>query len=166
MKLLLLTILLTSQTICSSLPDRGRFICVSKKNKCLTFNTDNHLNLSFSRGHFHYYYRRCFIGFFCSVENRTDSVLHFDRRNFTVNSNQKEYELNKRMIMKNNKLITLPDTFSLRPGDVEDVYIFQFSAKDKMSYKEYNKLLANDTVNLIYSGSTKDTILRMVPRTE
>ncbi len=167
MKLLLLTILLTSQVICNGgYPDPGRFLCVSKKNDCLTYNTNNHLRVSFSRCHYHYMNRRCVIGIFCTVENRTDSVLHFDRQNFMINSKQGAYELNKRRIMKDNKLITLPDTFNLRPGGIDDIYVFEFWSKDKMSHQEYNKLLASDTVNLIFSGSTKDTILQMIPKTE
>lgn len=168
MKLFLLTVLLTSPVLCNSgYPDRGRFICVSKEKDCITYNTDNHLSMSFSSGHFQYFNKRCVVGIFGAVENHTDSVLHFDRQNFQLNSNQQEYELHMRKIMKNSKHITLPDTFSLRPGEVDDVYVFEFWSKNKMSRQEYYKILAGDTVNLIFSRSAaKDTILRMIHTTE
>ena len=167
MKLLLAGMLLVSPLVCSKrYPDHANIIC--DRADCKTYMTHNNLTIRFEflESYYHYFLDRSAIGIQCHVENNTNYTLLFDRRNFSIRSNKQEYvlepygELTKRGSVEN-----WQDQLRVTPGQFR--YNFEFRSKSKMSEKEYNKLIAADTISFEYSGNDhKDLIFRMtgIPR--
>jgi hypothetical protein len=170
MKLFLLSMLLTTQTIChSGYHDPANTVCRNGVYKCTTYRADNDLFMNFWNRSYSFMSRQSVIAFLCEVSNNADSTVLFDRRKFFIRSNREEYVLLRPWRMTSREYVFFKDTFSVPAGATVKIPLFQFATKNKMSYKEYKQLIASDTVSFEYShGNRTDTIFRLygIPRDE
>lgn len=142
----------------------GQILC-DKNSRCENFTIENGLSLRYKEIVYRYFHGRRILVLTCTVENNSNNQLLFDRRSFSIISNKEKYELQPWMIYKNSKLQTMPDTFSLKRGEIYMEYVFDFKSENKITRKKFYKFFLSDTLRLEYAnGDQKNNVLRFIGR--
>lgn len=125
---------------------------IGNKPRWFDFYQSNGLSVWFSGSKYYYEHKKCTVKVACLLENKSNDTLLFDRRSFSLCSNNGEYILEP----------VVADTLLVPPGlDGKDVcYRFEFVSKDNMPFK----LIANDTLRFQYlDNGQMTTVFQLVP---
>lgn len=162
MKLLFAGLLFIAPYHCHRYPNHTKFICGQRP--CESFVTENSLTIEFTGAIFFYTSdKKKSIAIECAIHNKTSDSLLLDSRDFSISSNNSEYDVVPGRMAEAFNVKSKSDVFKIGPGITSLGYYFAFVSRNKMSEKEYNDILFSDTINFKYSGSNyHDTILQLI----
>lgn len=159
---LLICLLITcSRFVCTkNYPDAAKIIC--DRPPCNNLVLENKLEIEFRNAFYHYFHKRNTVAVPCMLKNKTQDTLMLNRDYFLLVNQEETYQPTPFGVAKKMKVVKYPNMMKIGPNS-EVEYILTFKSVSKMSRKDYENSIKNDTVTLQYVNSTENRkIFRLI----
>ena len=161
--ILLICLLITcSRFVCTkNYPDTAKIVC--DRPQCNNLVLENKLEIEFRNTFYHYFHKRNTVAVQCMLKNKTQDTLLLNRDYFLLVSQKETFQTTPFGVANKMKVIKFPNLMKIGPNS-EVEYILTFKSVNKMSRKDYENSITNDTVTLQYANSTENRkIFSLVP---